>query len=298
MSDADEGEDKDEREEIQSNHSNIIWAIVVLGLIVFLLIVLYILLGFDVESSGLPTKWGPFSLQPTDARLQVISIAASGILSFILIYVYRNIGEIQKKQADQLEGQKDLQEEVNKFQEDQTKILDKQEAWMEAEHKPIISIKSWEATDENVTFELSNFGNGVAKNVTVILRLGPVGGNWPFDEDEIRLEGDLLQEHQAQVLKQSVEPICFEGSATLSQDFEVDQDDITDVLEELNPGDEIYYRVQIGYEDLSDDTDVEDVWVAETEVPDSTLTLPALIDNTTDETSWFRSVTPENLKSP
>lgn len=267
-----------------------------IGLIIGLLS-LYLLLGFDIKAFGLPTKIGFFALLPSANRLRVVSIAASAFLTLMLIYVYSNIGDIQQDQARQLKGQKDLQGEVNELQKKQTDILDQQEAWMRAEHTPIISVESWSVKNQQFTINISNFGNGVAKGMAVVLRIGPTEDAWPFEDDEIEFRGELREEHGVQVLKQSVDPVQFTGVPKSSAVFEEDKEHgLSEVLEKLDSGEMIYYRVLVEFEDLGDVASDDDVWVAEAKVPDADLTIQQLVENTVEEVSWFRSVEPKNLR--
>ncbi|MEZ3114400.1 hypothetical protein RYH80_00465 [Halobaculum sp. MBLA0147] len=54
---------------------------------------------------------------------------------------------------------------------EQTRIQERQEQWMEAEHVPDVSVHRWEVTRNRVDLELSNLGTGVAQNLQLRIEL-------------------------------------------------------------------------------------------------------------------------------
>lgn len=50
---------------------------------------------------------------------------------------------------------------------EQTKIQQRQEAWMEAEHVPDVFVDEWVVTRDRIELKLSNLGTGVARNLRV-----------------------------------------------------------------------------------------------------------------------------------
>lgn len=52
---------------------------------------------------------------------------------------------------------------------EQTKIQQRQEAWMEAEHVPDVFVDEWVVTRDRVELKLSNLGTGVARNLRVVV---------------------------------------------------------------------------------------------------------------------------------
>lgn len=54
---------------------------------------------------------------------------------------------------------------------EQTKIQERQEEWMEAEHVPDVFVEEWRLDSNRVTLWLSNLGTGVARNLHVELEI-------------------------------------------------------------------------------------------------------------------------------
>lgn len=269
------------------------WALKWFVAIAIVLILFYLILGYDLGASGLPTEWGQFSLLPTDNRLRTVGIAASSILTFALIYVYRKIGDIQQHQADQLEGQKDLQEEVNELQERQTDILEKQEEWMRFEHTPKLSIESWFADGEEIHVYISNVGNGVANEITIQVELYPTEDeDWEFNDEGIYLIGPLREEHRTRAKQPGLEPIEYDGTPKSSQFFEGENEfsEYSTVLE----GSEITYAVAVLFEDISGEKEEKQIWVGKSEISEPDMTIEGMILNTIKDLSTSGMVAPDS----
>lgn len=93
---------------------------------------------------------------PTTASLlDVGSIVGSLVLSSLLVILYFMVYNVQRRQED--------------IQKQQADIMEKQEELMAAEHQPIIEFDRngvW-GSDSTLTIPVSNFGNGLAKNLSV-----------------------------------------------------------------------------------------------------------------------------------
>lgn len=273
--------------------ADIRWALKWFGAIALVLIAFYIVLGYNLEESFLPTELGPFSLLPSDNRLRTVGIAASSILTFALIYVYKKIGDIQQHQADQLEGQKDLQEDVNELQRKQTEILEKQEEWMRFEHTPKLSIESWSADGREINVYISNVGNGVANELTIKVEFyPPEEEEWEFDEAGINLIGPLREEHRTRAKQPGLEPVEYKGIPRSSQAFD-GENEFSAYSTELE-GSEITYVVAVLFEDISGEKEEKEIWVGKSEISGSEMTIEGMILNTTEDLSTSGMVAPDS----
>lgn len=120
-------------------------------------------------------------------RLTATGIIASGILTFALIAVYRDIGQIQGDQAEKMGEQRDLQKEVVDIQNQQKEIMSNQENLMEASYEPILQVLDIDSYGQFLWPKIRNIGNGPMNDMGVKLHF--------YVEDQgttIDSEGDPL----------------------------------------------------------------------------------------------------------
>lgn len=132
------------------------------------------------------------------ARIDLLSLFVSGVLTIALIGVYAEIAKRERIQSREAERQADIQEDQAAIQEEQTvlqeqqltlqksqtelqeTVIELQEAqsrYMEANHKPVVQISDWEIVytadgRDLIKLELENKGNGLAQNLKVKPSLG------------------------------------------------------------------------------------------------------------------------------
>lgn len=101
------------------------------------------------------------------SRLTATGIIASAILTFALIAVYRDIGQIQREQVNEIGKQRDLQENVMEIHEQQKNILNNQTSLMAIQHEPRLRIHEIGAKEDRLTVSISNGGNGPIENLNI-----------------------------------------------------------------------------------------------------------------------------------
>ncbi|MFB6186857.1 MAG: hypothetical protein ABEI86_08335, partial [Halobacteriaceae archaeon] len=100
--------------------------------------------------------------------VEATSIAASTILTFGLIIVYRELHKTQQEQLEQMSDQASFMEKSAMMQESQKK-------WMEATHAPAFKLKYvTDSPSEDSNWghvKVWNVGNGVAKNLQAYIEI-------------------------------------------------------------------------------------------------------------------------------
>lgn len=87
---------------------------------------------------------------------------ANAVLTFGLLWVYTEMADVEARQAD-------VQERQTGIQRRQTDIRERQEAWMEANHAPVVRVERFGSvplgSDDGCRVTVRNDGNGLAKDV-------------------------------------------------------------------------------------------------------------------------------------
>lgn len=99
--------------------------------------------------------FGYLSIQESIPLVDATETVGTLLLSFLLVVLYLRMFAVQKSQVA--------------IQNKQTRIMERQEEMMEANHLPIIEYKQNEiyADGDIVTIPISNYGNGIAKNIRI-----------------------------------------------------------------------------------------------------------------------------------
>lgn len=119
-------------------------------------------------------------------RLSLFSVLISSSLSIILIAVYMEMSESQRRQTKETTRQADLQEDVIslqreqakhekqvlEIQENQTRVMERQTELMRTNHSTAIEIENYRTNGEKLILDLSNYGNGVATNLELVVLTG------------------------------------------------------------------------------------------------------------------------------
>jgi hypothetical protein len=120
------------------------------------------------------------------ARMELLGIFVSTVLTIALIGVYIEIAKRERIQSQEAERQADIQEEQTQIQEEQTELQEQQtnlqetvielqeaqQEYMEANHKPVVQIVDWDTLytaegRDHLELELKNKGNGLAQDLKV-----------------------------------------------------------------------------------------------------------------------------------
>lgn len=124
--------------------------------IIFVLGGLYAVIAIILVLGGLYWIVGEVGLQIASIAipgfLQVASVAISGLLTLALVVLYYQQYSVQSKQTD---------------------ILDSQKALMRLQDLPDLTITSWDFEENTLQFTLANLGKGIAKNISVDIRILP-----------------------------------------------------------------------------------------------------------------------------
>lgn len=104
---------------------------------------------------------GRLTIPESVKLLRVIEIIGSLMLTALLIILYFSMFRVQGKQGD--------------IQEQQADIMEQQEELMEAEIQPIIDINenNISASEGTLSIPISNYGNGIAKNLRLLILIEP-----------------------------------------------------------------------------------------------------------------------------
>lgn len=145
-----------------------------IGILLWLAAVFSGIIGFYLILPSIINYVGLEQLTNSE-RLTATSIAASTILTYALIIIYKNLGNIQKEQTNILREQK--------------RIQGNQVDWMEASHKPVIEIVNCNVDnpfgEDTIELSISNKGNGPAINLRALLRSYPMGINSDTNQIDI-----------------------------------------------------------------------------------------------------------------
>lgn len=120
---------------------------------------------------------------------------------------------------------------------EQTKIQERQEEWMEAEHVPDVFVHEWEITRNRIDLELSNLGTGVARDLRVTVAV-ETGDRFGLSTVTFTARASR-RPSSARVLRPDEDVVTVGGNFVLTDGRgTVDIDDMTveDALQWLNDG--------------------------------------------------------------
>lgn len=121
-----------------------------------------VLVGIVVTVGGGYVALSRFTTLSVVERLTAAGIVANAVLTFGLLWVYTEMADVEARQAD-------VQERQTEIQRRQTDIQERQEAWMEANHAPVVRVERFGSvplgSDDGCRVTVRNDGNGLAKGV-------------------------------------------------------------------------------------------------------------------------------------
>lgn len=161
-------------------------------------------------------------------RLQAVNIIVSGLLTFALIAVYRDMSKIQDAQASEMSSQVALQNRVTEIEDQQTTILEEQTELESIQHTPSIHADRIRGVTDSYLdssffhLELSNTGKGVASDLTLYIEPSvETDGVHPLptthDLTRIRQTDEAWINTQTAYLKPGEDQIEFKSTAAMQQ---------------------------------------------------------------------------------
>jgi hypothetical protein len=166
----------------------------------------------------------------------------------------------------------------------QTRIQERQEEWMEAEHVPDVFVHRWEVTRNRFEFELSNLGTGVARNLKALVVVASPDTD---STTPVRFEADLTRSDSTAGILQGdsdADSTAFEGFAELDTENSSDKSGtagIDDIVEELNHVDQPFVlTVSIEYEYIRREDESKEVFRCQAESEDADAIEDLILSNT------------------
>lgn len=119
-------------------------------------------------------------------QLRLTDIIINSILTVILIVIYMRISRWNRKSAEEMGRESDIQESILEIQREQSDILDNQRESMRAQYAPNIGVLDYSAKEDHFQLSLKNQGNGTATDLKLVTELsgvpdyqGPTSG-WTY----------------------------------------------------------------------------------------------------------------------
>ncbi|QKY18640.1 hypothetical protein [Halorubrum sp. CBA1229] len=185
----------------------------------------------------------------------------------------------------------------------QTAIQHRQERWMSASHRPELEFTSWVADNNQLSFELSNLGNGVAKNLAVTITVNKYPSS--ISGSEISAITPLYRKNPfARSLEEQTsnsEAIEFKSDPIPDFQDELFGEEIQGKFHEViqhfgeNNVESVRFKITIEYELIREESEEICVWSGTVDVKDD-LYLDAAIKNSTPDWGEIEiELPPENV---
>lgn len=123
----------------------------------------------------------------------IVNIVASLLLSLALFYIYLSLNDVQ---------------------DTQTNILDSQRSLMRLQNLPDLTITSWDFEENTLQFTLANLGEGIAKNISVDIRILPQTIDYYEDFDSHPKQLYQANQDTQKSFLRGKETLAFVGPAT------------------------------------------------------------------------------------
>lgn len=176
---------------------------------------------------------------------------------------------------------------------EQTKTQQQQETWMAAEHTPNIIVDEWTPNGNKIEFDIANLGEGVARDLTVVIELSPIVENevpLTVENPESTLTREDVNSHAIQA--EQIDPITFvgfpRGSVSSSENQTVGSI-LADLAQHI---DSIEYTIRIEFDFVKRDSGTASVHGGRTDLTED-MDLEALILTRHDETETELNLPPE-----
>jgi len=184
----------------------------------------------------------------------------------------------------------------------QTTIQHRQERWMSASHRLELEFTGWEAEDNELSFELSNLGNGVAKNLAVAVTISEYPPR-SYASNEISTVAPLYRENP---VARSLE----EGNSE-SREFVSDpipefqgtlfengiQGKFHEIVQRFKENDieTVSFTITVEYDLIREESDDICVWDGTADIEDGLYLDDAIEKSTPDWEEIDIEITPENI---
>lgn len=241
---------------------------------VIALLVAGIWLALEIEGVANIVSFSPPI--PSNDFAQIVGGIGSLVLTFGLVFLYKQ----------------------------QTAIQHRQERWMSASHRPELELTRWTPKDNQLTFELFNLGNGVAKNLAVAITISeyppsiynssdistvtPLYRENPFarsleeqtsDSDAIEFKLDPIPEFQGELFGDGIQAKFHEVIQHFGE----------------NDVDSVRFKIVVEYELIREEAEEVCIWSGTVDVEDE-LYLDAAIESSTPDWEEIEiNLPPENV---
>lgn len=266
----------------QTNHRSKSWllfgVLILLSILVLSPPILDILLEKDYLSITFPLDGESYST--------LVNAIGSLILTFALVFLYRQ----------------------------QVRTLQKQEEWMEADHTPDVSVDRWAVNKNMLEVDLTNPGNGAAKNLKIEIFISDVYGGFAEERITISSGGQELfgtDITSRMIPAQESETISYETREPIIVKLEINsrslfprfgdgreyEDTFTEILNLLCHGEAefIDYEIAISYDYVKRGKDSTLFWGGMAEIEPSMRLEDIIVESEVDE-SIQMLVIPDNRK--
>ncbi|MCO8254520.1 hypothetical protein NKF26_11975 [Haladaptatus sp. AB618] len=204
--------------------------------------------------------------------IKAISSAVSLLLTFVLVLIYL----------------------------EQTSIQERQEKWMQANHTPKIEIQKWSINLNKVKFEMVNLGNGIAKNMSLLVELevdriskfrhsiSDIGGSSPLRRKDIYARS--LEAGQSESITCTCVP-----EIDLVSDKEIERGSFSKIstkLVELG-SEQVECTILIKYEYINTETKTLKIWHGKS-VLEKNMTIEQLVEKSYKNLSTDINIPPDN----
>lgn len=186
----------------------------------------------------------------------------------------------------------------------QTVIQHRQERWMSASHRPELEFTTWGADNNQLFFDLSNLGNGVAKNLAVTVSVSEYPSSF-YAPKEISATTPLYRKNpfarsleeqtsDSEAIEFKSDPIPEFNDELFGQDIQAKFHDVIHHFGE-NEVDTVRFKITIRYELIREEAEKIRVWSGTVDVKDDLYLDTAIEDSIPDWEEIEIGLPPENF---